>query len=133
VSGRASRRKGHGFEREVAAYLRDLGYVDAHTTRSALGHDGFKAPGDVVGPVGLVIECKNVKASAWPTWIRQAQAEADGRPWVVVRKTRGISDVGQSVCAFGGLAWVDDEPPLSSPCLFGTFLKWYDDQLWEVA
>lgn len=52
MGGAASRRRGHNAERAVVRYLRDRGYPDAHTTRSQLGHDGFHAPGDVVGPVG---------------------------------------------------------------------------------
>jgi hypothetical protein len=90
----ANRRRGHDAERAVVLWLRAHGYPDAHTTRSQLGHDGFHAPGDVVGPVGLVIEVKDVAASCWPTWCRQARLEAEGRPWVVVRRIRGRGDVG---------------------------------------
>lgn len=98
MTGASSRRRGHNAERAVAAYLRAHGYPDAHTTRAALGHDGWHAPGDVVGPLGLVIEVKDVAASSWPSWCRQAEQEAEGRPWVVVRKQRGIADPGRWPC-----------------------------------
>ncbi len=100
MNGRANRRRGHDAERAVVAYLRQW-FPDAHTTRSRLGHDGFSAPGDVVGPVGLVIEVKDVAASAWPTWCRQAEAEASDRPWVVIRRERGVVDVGAWPCRWG--------------------------------
>jgi hypothetical protein len=98
----ANRRRGHDAERAVVLWLRAHGYPDAHTTRSQLGHDGFHAPGDVVGPVGLVIEVKDVAASCWPTWCRQARLEAEGRPWVVVRRIRGTRDVGLWLARWGG-------------------------------
>jgi hypothetical protein len=100
MTGAASRRRGHDAERKVAAWLRANGYPDAATTRSALGHDGFHAPGDVLGVPGVVIEVKDVKGSAWPTWCRQAEAEAEGRPWIVVRRERGVTDVGNWPCKF---------------------------------
>ncbi len=60
----ANRRRGHDCERAIVTWLKGRGYPDAYTTRSKLGHDGAHAPGDVVGPVGLVIEAKDVAASA---------------------------------------------------------------------
>jgi hypothetical protein len=102
VNGRANRRRGHDAERAVVTWLRAHGYPDAHTTRAALGHDGFRQPGDVVGPVGLVIEVKDRLQSSWPSWALQAAREADGRPWVVVRRLRGVPDVGQWLARWGG-------------------------------
>lgn len=97
--GRANRAKGHRAERAVAAYLREHGYPEASTTRHRLGRDGFHAPGDVIGVPALVVEVKDVQSrSAWPTWVAQAQQEANGTPWVVIRKLPGTTDVGRWPC-----------------------------------
>lgn len=126
MSGAASRSKGHRAERDVAKYLRSRGYVDAHTTRSQLGHDGFHAPGDVVGPVGLVIEVKDVAANRWREWCRQASAEAGNKDWVVVRKRRGTSDPA-SWEAVDDVEWtlaaIDRRAPQPRP--FGEWLDWW--------
>lgn len=91
----ANRRRGHDAERAVVKWLKANGYPDARTTRAMLGHDGATAPGDVWAVPGVVIEVKDVAASAWPSWRKQALTDADGRfvP-VVVRRTRGEPDVG---------------------------------------
>lgn len=96
MTGATSRRKGHRFELEVAAFLRDRGFPGQKTTRGTLGHGGTRQPGDVyvadaVAP--LAVECKNVASSQWPTWLRQAVEQAGDAVPVVVRKTAGSSDV----------------------------------------
>lgn len=96
--GRAARAKGHRAERAVVAWLRAHGHPDAATTRHRLGHDGWHAPGDVIGVPGLVIECKAVAASSWGSWCRQAEEEANGTPWCVVRRQPGVTDVGAWPC-----------------------------------
>ena len=119
----ANRNRGHTAERNVAAYLREHGYEDARTTRAALGHDGAHAPGDVIGPVGLVIEVKDVASSSYPAWCRQAEAEANGRPWVVVRRLRGNPDVGSWPCCYR----TEDRLRLSRPVLtFAEFLAEFE-------
>lgn len=96
--GKRNRRHGHETENMIVRWLKDNGYPHAHTTRSQLGHDGFRQPGDIGGVPGVVIEAKSVKSSAWPTWRAQVLAEAGGRIPVVVRRTRGVTDVGQWEC-----------------------------------
>ncbi len=119
----ANRRRGHDCERAIVTWLKGRGYPDAYTTRSKLGHDGAHAPGDVVGPVGLVIEAKDVAASAWPSWCRQAEEEANGRPWVVVRRLRGNPDVGSWPCCYR----TEDMLRLSRPVLtFAEFLAEFE-------
>jgi hypothetical protein len=129
MSGATSRRRGHTAERGVAKYLRSRGYVDAHTTRSQLGHDGFHAPGDVVGIPGVVIEVKDVASSAFPSWCAQAAQEAQGRPWVVVRKKRGTADVGDWQ-AIGSEQWAPMSPLLRRrrprPTTFAAWLDWWE-------
>lgn len=107
AQGRASRTRGHTAERRVAAHLRDHGFPDAATSRSALGHDGTRQAGDLVDVPGLCIDVKDVAGSAWPTWLRQARAEAEpaGLVPVVVRRTRGNPDVGEWV-AVADWDWV---------------------------
>lgn len=93
--GARNRRHGHDTERMVVAYLRAEGWPDAMTTRSKLGHDGATAPGDVEFHPLICLEVKSVKGSSWPTWCRQAAAEArPGMVPVVVRRTAGVTDVG---------------------------------------
>lgn len=123
----ASRRKGHQAERDVAKFLRSRGYVDAHTTRSRLGHDGFHAPGDVVGVPGVVIEVKDIGRSSWPSWCRQAEEEAQGRPWVVVRKKRGSTDVSEWPC-LAATKWRTWQLGARSGQIvtFGAWLDWWE-------
>lgn len=95
----ANRRRGHDAERMVARWLRTQGWPDACTTRAKLGHDGATAPGDIDFHPLICLETKDVAASAWPTWCRQAVAEArEGMVPAVVRRTRGVPDVGQWEC-----------------------------------
>ena len=92
--GATNRRKGHETERMVVRWLRQVGWPDACTTRAKLGHDGWSAPGDVSWHPLIVLEVKNLTASAWPTWCRQAvAASAPGQVPCVVRRTRGVADV----------------------------------------
>ena len=96
MTGAASRSKGNRYERAVAEYLRGHGYPDAATTRAVLGHGGTRQPGDVVGPVGVSIECKDVRSgTAWPSWLAQAARQAGHLVPVVVRKLPGVADVGR--------------------------------------
>ncbi len=72
-------------------YLTSVGY-DA---RRYLAGDG-KQPGDVDWHPLVVLEVKDVKNTAWPTWCRQANTAADvGQVPVVVRRARGVTDVGR--------------------------------------
>lgn len=86
----ANRLRGKRAEIAVVNWLRLNGYPDA---RRYLAGDG-RQPGDIDGTPAC-IEVKDVAGSAWPTWIRQAQAEAlPGQQWIVVRRKRGTPDVG---------------------------------------
>lgn len=96
TSGRANRRRGADAERAVVAWLRRHGYPDA---RRYLAGDG-RQPGDIDAIPGVCIEVKDCASSAWPTWCRQARAEAGPhRVAVVVRRLRGAPDVGSWPCA----------------------------------
>jgi hypothetical protein len=86
----ANRRRGADAERQVVAFLREHGWPDA---RRYLAGDG-RQPGDVDVWPGWAIEVKDRAGSAWPTWRKQAVMEAGGRAPVVVRRTRGVPDVG---------------------------------------
>ncbi len=97
MTGAASRRRGADAERAVVAWLRAHGHPDARRRLAGNGQAG-----DIDGIPGLVIEVKDVANSAWPSWCRQAAAEAGGTPWVVVRRTRGEPDVGQWPCVASG-------------------------------
>lgn len=93
----------------MAAWLRTQGWPDACTTRAKLGHDGATAPGDIDFHPLVCLEVKDVAASAWPTWCRQAVAEArEGMVPAVVRRTRGWPDVGAWECRWpmgGDWSW----------------------------
>jgi hypothetical protein len=87
--GRANRRRGADAERAVVRWLRDNGYEGA---RRYLAGDGHQ-PGDIDG-VPWCIEVKDTASSAWPTWRAQALAQAGDKVPIVVRRTRGVRDVG---------------------------------------
>lgn len=87
-----NRRRGAEAERAVVNWLRQHGYPDA---RRYLAGDG-RQPGDIDAIPGVCVEVKDRASSAWPTWQRQSLAEAGPeRVAVVVRRTRGVPDVGQ--------------------------------------
>jgi len=91
MTGAASRRRGADAERKVVNWLRDNGYPDA---RRYLAGDG-RQPGDIDAIPGVVIEVKDVAASAWPSWCTQAASQAGpDRLAIVVRRTRGVPNVG---------------------------------------
>lgn len=95
--------KGTAWESAVRDYLNAfLGLVDAHgkfldpmngaNVRRA-AQEGAKDVGDIHA-APFVLEAKNTRAPAVPTWIRQAEVEAThaGFPYgIVVRKVRGSS------------------------------------------
>lgn len=92
MSGKAPKRKGSTFERDVCAVLRDAGFGEAARITAGANDDR----GDIGGVPGLVIECKN-RASVAEA-VRLAVDEATeaqavvGAPWsvgVVKRRGRG--------------------------------------------
>ncbi len=100
--GAASRRRGADAERAVVRYLIAEGWPDV---RRYLAGDG-RQPGDIDWHPLICLEVKDQARSSWPTWCRQAVAEAPGGliP-MVVRRTRGVPDVGAWECRFRGWAW----------------------------
>ena len=93
--GRRNRRRGAEAERMVVNFMRSNGFPDA---RRYLAGDG-RQPGDIDAHPLLCIEVRDRASSAWPTWCRQAVAEArEGMVPVVVRRTRGVPDVGAWEC-----------------------------------
>ena len=92
MTGRANRTRGANAERAVAAYLRDHGWPNA---RRCLAGDGNQHT-DIDGIPGVSVEVKDRANSSWPTWRHQAVTQAHaGDVVVVVRRTRGVTDVGQ--------------------------------------
>lgn len=87
-TGRASKQKGARFELEVAHFLRDHGYPDAHRTAQHCGKTGDA--GDVEGIPGLHIECKHVEKlnlyNAYHQVVRDNSAKNTGDIPVVVHK-----------------------------------------------
>lgn len=98
--GRQARAYGHETERMAVRYLRDHGFPDACTTRSKLGTDGTRTPGDIDFAPGVALEVKGVKRSGWPEWREQALRDAAGRVPLVLWRTRGVADVGFWRCQF---------------------------------
>ena len=89
---RANRDRGARAERAVVAWLREHGWPECRRT---LAGDG-RQDTDVCGVSGVSIEVKDVAESRWPSWCAQAFAQraADAQVVVVVRRTRGVTDVG---------------------------------------
>lgn len=91
-----SRARGARAEVNVVNWLRGHGWPEA---RRYLAGDG-RQPGDIDAIPGLCIEVKDRSQSSWPAWCRQAETEAGGRAWVVVRRHRGHPDVAAWPCRF---------------------------------
>jgi hypothetical protein len=110
----ANRKRGQRAEVAVVNYLRAQGWPDA---RRYLSGDG-RQPGDIDWHPLICLEVKDVAASAWPTWCRQAFAEAPaGTVPVVVRRERGQTDVGQWECRYWWGAW----RALDRPAIQGSY------------
>lgn len=86
--GRASKAKGARFELEIAHYLQNHGYPDAHRTAQHCGKTGDA--GDVEGVPNLHIECKHVEKlnlyNAYHQAIRDNNAKNNGDIPVVIHK-----------------------------------------------
>ena len=87
----AERNRGARCEVQVVNYLRSVGFPDA---RRYLAGDG-KQPGDIDFAPGIHLEVKDRADSRWPSWRSQAVAECGERTPIVLRRTRGVRDVGQ--------------------------------------
>ena len=101
--GRASRQKGARFELQIAHYLQEHGYPDAHRTAQHCGKTGDA--GDVEGVGGLHIECKHVeKLNLYATYhqaVRDSSANGNGNiPVVIHRKNREETLVTMSLDNF---------------------------------
>ena len=91
MGGRASRTKGHGFEREVAAFLRERVGIDAKRGLSQPRGGSAEEP-DVLTPGGwpLWLECKRGKKTDARAAMRQARnavvrGNVDAWPVVICR------------------------------------------------
>lgn len=98
--GRASKQKGARFELEIAHYLQDHGYPDAHRTAQHCGKTGDA--GDVEGVPYLHIECKRVERlnlySAYHQAVRDNSAKGNGDiPVVVHKRNRGNTMISLSL------------------------------------
>ena len=88
-----SKDKGARYEREVAAALRDYGYITRRTAQFC-GNSGEAA--DVIGLPGIHIECKHVENMRLYDWIAQAVRDANAAggtslPVVIHRKNHAES------------------------------------------
>lgn len=100
----SSRAKGAGFEREIAALLRDAGWLNARRAQQFCGAAG---DADVIGgPEGFHLECKRCETFRGVEWLAQAQAEArPGEiPVVLWRRSRQPVQVLMTFDAFVEIA-----------------------------
>jgi hypothetical protein len=86
VNGATNRRKGNAAEVAVVKTLREHGYT-AVTSRNARG--GTQMGGDLISDFPAVIEVKNHAKLDLAGWWRQAVAQAEGQPAVVIHKRVG--------------------------------------------
>ena len=115
----ANRKRGARAERSVVEFLRRSGWPDA---RRYLAGDG-RQPGDIDWHPLVCLEVKDVAGSSWPSWCRQAAAEArPGMVPVVVRRTRGVPDVGAWPVRAQWRPWLDvlGRPAPAFACWDGT-------------
>lgn len=101
--GKASKAKGARFELQIAHYLQDHGYSDAHRTAQYCGKTGDA--GDVEGVEGLHIECKHVEKlnlyAAYHQAVRDNDANGNGNiPVVIHKKNREETLVALSIDDF---------------------------------
>ena len=101
--GRASKAKGARFELEIAHYLQNHGYPDAHRTAQHCGKTGDA--GGVEGVLNLHIECKHVEKlnlyNAYHQSVRDNNAKNNGDiPIVVHKKNRETVMVSLSLDDF---------------------------------
>jgi len=68
--GKMSREKGKRYEREIANFLKENGYEDAHRTSQYCGNTGDAS--DVVGLPGIHIEAKHQEQIRIYEWMFQA-------------------------------------------------------------
>lgn len=125
----AQRNRGARAEVQVVNYLRSVGYPDA---RRYLAGDG-RQPGDIDWHPLVCLEVKDVAASSWPSWCRQAAAEAPpGTIPMVVRRTRGAADPGLWECRVQGWRWftVTDTSPFDLPGAVEHFVRQGDGDDW---
>lgn len=123
AQGRSNRRRGADAERAVVKYLKSRGWPD---TRRYLAGDGNQ-PGDLDWHPLFTVEVKDQASSLWPTWCRQTFTEAKaGTVPVVVRRERGVPDVGAWECRVHQITWEDTIGgwmPLCAP-------NWVDGEAW---
>lgn len=87
TSGKASQRKGADGERELAAILREYGYIVERG-----GSMSFGEVPDLVGLPGIHIEVKRCEQVRLSEWMKQAERDSqhfkDGLPAVFHRRSR---------------------------------------------
>lgn len=87
TSGKASQRKGADGERELAAILREYGYIVERG-----GSMSFGEVPDIVGLPGVHVEVKRCEQVRFSEWMKQAEKDSerfcDGVPVVFHRRSR---------------------------------------------
>lgn len=128
--GRRNRRRGADAERQVIAYLRVNGWPDA---RRRLAGDGRQG-GDVEFEPGIHLECKDWNRPSWGAWRAQAVAECGARVPIVLRRTRGVRDVGEWRCHVRWADFLDMRGlPPDAICCTRTLAVWLDVPFREVV
>jgi hypothetical protein len=115
MSGAASRTRGANAERAVVNYLKQQGWSHA---RRVLAGDGHQHS-DIECWSEISIEIKDRSTSAWPSWREQAITQArPGDVVVVMRRTRGITDVGRWPAQMPqrDYIWIGGKGLLPFPC-----------------
>jgi Holliday junction resolvase len=82
MGGRASKAKGATAEREVRDILNAAGF-DTHRTPHSGALDWLK--GDICG-TDYCIEVKRCEQVRMSDWCKQAQDQAEGKPWLLIHR-----------------------------------------------
>ena len=82
MSGKSAHTKGAAGEREVVDILSEAGYP-VHRCPHSGALSWMK--GDIVG-TEYVIECKRCEQTRLNDWVKQAEEQAAGKPWLLMHR-----------------------------------------------
>ena len=112
MSGKAPKRKGSGFEREIAKYLSDKLNINSYRTPMSGAIQNLRA--DLMGTPGLHVECKRREKLQIYAALQQAEKARDENTLVTVVNRRNNMKTGESLVVMRLDEWLQ---------LYASYLK----------